>query len=73
MIQFQMISLNSTDDLLPIVVKKDARCLTRSRLNSFLERAIFILVLFGLEFLEPHRFTIRTISNIVRHIFILNL
>ena len=31
------------------------------------------LFLLGLEFLEPHRFIIRTISNIVRHIFILNL
>ena len=33
----------------------------------------FPLISFGLEFLEPQRFIIRTISNIVRHIFILNL
>ena len=75
-INFEYVSLNSIDDSFPHRgLKKKEGCAVSelSWCELIGKTSLSFLFLLGLEFLEPHRFTIRTISNIVRHIFILNL
>ena len=58
----------------PIVVKKEGCAVSNLSWCELIGKtSLSFLFLLGLEFLEPQRFIIRTISNIVRHIFILNL
>ena len=58
----------------PIVVKKEGCAVSDLSWCELIGKmSLSFLFLLGLEFLEPQRFIIRTISNIVRHIFILNL
>ena len=78
-INHKFVSLNSTDDSFPhrgLKRRIDAQLAEGVKLSwceLIGKTSLSLLFLLGLEFLEPHRFIIRTISNIVRHIFILNL